>query len=721
MMTITSRARLAAPIIIALFSFAYVSWQLIGIRFENHDDIYFHLYSHVFSGDYLKFADETAYLQARIQAYVNMPLSLWINSLQASAWFDVVNLSVFAVLYLAIITFLASIVEKPNAFILPAVVALVFPLHYYFTFPQGYPIMGPYGLALALLSASLLASYLRKPSKVKLFASAIFFTVSLWGPEYNFILHPIFLFMAWLAAAPDRNLKSLCSLAWPYALGILLTIGVYLAFSMFSRQSGGDAYGRVSLGFNFSAWMKTFFALQENAFLPIGLLKGVTMTGATAQGVPKLPAAFNYQAIWDYAGDWRAVVAVFMTFLLASLTVFRCQEFSRKSLTTTAVFFFVVATFPALIVSASSHYQTIVLARWVQGHLATFYSHLGLAGLSFLLCVAAIKCAPRQTKPLIVLAGALLLSAYATVTFIYNNANRQAMMANRQRWDAMELFASYIQAERPDLLASKFYAPGFWSVTGVSSIPADNPASGVNYWTQYCEAVLKQKLSFVNESLGADRDGTAVTYFSLPNGNPVVYFEEQRGGALRQRTMLSLRPAAGVLVDSGDGSPIKQIVDGDWTCEKYCVANLPVSRPGPSRLAGFRQNDLRPRNVIAQFFLPRYAGFGSSLANDEGVTSLKIENWGPREAELGMVPNPQPDGNAGLWIKLSEKQTAGALRVLVDGIPANATSVTPELITASIAAEVFKTAGEKQLVIFDPQNGSTVFVGKLTVKTKQEH
>jgi len=151
------------PWILAILSLAYISWQLIGIKFQNHDDIYFHLYSHVFSGDYFSFTENTAFKQARVQAFLNMPLILWANGFQGSLFFDAINILVVACLFVSIIYFFSSLIDRESAILLGVFTAMVFPLHYYFTFPQGYPVMGSYGLIFAFLSAGMLASYLRNP------------------------------------------------------------------------------------------------------------------------------------------------------------------------------------------------------------------------------------------------------------------------------------------------------------------------------------------------------------------------------------------------------------------------------------------------------------------------------------------------------------------------------------------------------------------------------
>jgi hypothetical protein len=153
-----NRSAIIAVLLISIIALAYLSWQLIGLRFTNHDDIYFNLYSKVYLGNYFDFAENTALQQARLQAFINMPIVLWANSFQGSVWFDVINISAFAFLYASIIYFFSILIGKIDAFLLASMTIVTFPLHYYFTFPQGFPVMASWGLAFAFISAGMLGA-----------------------------------------------------------------------------------------------------------------------------------------------------------------------------------------------------------------------------------------------------------------------------------------------------------------------------------------------------------------------------------------------------------------------------------------------------------------------------------------------------------------------------------------------------------------------------------
>ena len=147
-------------LIISIIAIAYLSWQLLGLRFTNSDDILFHLYSKVLSGAYLSFSEGTALSQNRLQAYVNMPILLWADGFQNSIWFDVINLAALFFLYISIIYYFSQFLGRRDALILVPVIFITFPLHYYYTIPQGYPVMGVWGLAFAFISAGIFGSCL---------------------------------------------------------------------------------------------------------------------------------------------------------------------------------------------------------------------------------------------------------------------------------------------------------------------------------------------------------------------------------------------------------------------------------------------------------------------------------------------------------------------------------------------------------------------------------
>ena len=628
-------------------------------------------------------------------------------------FFDVINILNFACLFVSIIYFLSVFIDRQSAILFGAFAVIVFPLHYYFTFPQGYPVMGSYGFMFALISAGMLASHIRNPRNVKFVGSGIIFTFSLWGPEYNFILHPAFLLFVFYFVEKRKNFKVLISLSWPYALGWLASIGVYFVFSVISRDAGGDAYGRVTFSLDLSAWLKTFLVLQEKAFLPAGLIRGIDVI---AEGVPDIPSAFDYMSMWSAFGGWRPAAIIFSVFLMLFFVILRTQKLSQRSSLVVATVLLTIAVVPSFIVSASAHYQKIVLNGWLQGHLVTFYSHLGMSGLVFLGCVYVVNKTKLKAQFASVLVMSVLLALYGAVTFAYNNANRQIMMANSQKWDAMELVVSFTRTDRPDLKGSLFYAPGFWTANGVSSIPGDSPFNNENYWTLYSKYVLGEKIYFSNAANKLGDNGVRVEYFPTPDGSPVVVFGEIKSNIFSNLFLLSSRPSAGVLFNKTNGLRLKEIARSDWTCSRYCVMPIKKEIPVSDFAVGFQPSNSGSTGLLSQFFIERGSAYGSSLANANDLSVLKIENWGPQETMVDVVPNPQPDGTSGIWIKLKDGYFQGNLQLMVDGRPAVKINIQKELMTASIDPKIFSVAGKKRLTISNLASGSTILVGEIDVK-----
>ena len=90
---------------------------------------------------------------------------------------------------------------------------------------------------------------------------------------------------------------------------------------------------------------------------------------------------------------------------------------------------------------------------------------------------------------------------------------------------------------------------------------------------------------------------------------------------------------------------------------------------------------------------------------------LNVYNWGPQTAEIGAIPNKQPDGSMGIWIEVSDTQGLGDAQVIFDGKPAKTTSVQDKLITAAIFPEQLKVSGNKKIYIKQSKTGKLFTVG----------
>ncbi|MBZ9601975.1 hypothetical protein [Phyllobacterium chamaecytisi] len=611
-------ARMVVLAALALLAGAYLAWQLIGLRFTNHDDIYFHIYANIFAGNYLAFTNDMAFAQARVQAYINMPILLWADSFSNSIFFDVLNISAFAILYISFWSFLRQICEKGDALALTAATLVLFPLHYYFTFPQGYPVMAGWTLTCGFASSALLGSYLRRKQTWKILTSVLLFVFSLIGPEYNFLLHPVFLAVVFAANTEKvSNFRQSGKIFLPYMVGWVICSIVYLAFSMISRESGGDSYGRVSVGLDLYASIKTFFALEQKSFLPFSLWNGVNLTTATAQGGPKIPSTISFATLATGSYDRVSLGIIFLLGTMFFFVLLRFQSLSPRSIRYIAITSASLAIIPTLVLSASSHYHTMVLNGSMQGHLISFYVQLGLTGIIFSsLCYLINLEIGRNMRITIIIASSAIFACHATVTFIYNNINRQAMMANKQKWDAMEQLVNFVYSSRPELKGEIFYGPGFWTYTGVSVIPWDSKFNGFNYWSDYANKVLNKPLKFSNEAIPSG-ETISTGYFSTPGGPIATLREKDKTKDIWRITLIASSPIPGKLKMSINSTPEGKIGSDSWICSTKCrfVFEEPLSLDPEAMI--FEPENTGPKRLISQFAMPRMAGFAHPMGRPD--------------------------------------------------------------------------------------------------------
>jgi hypothetical protein len=97
--------------------------------------------------------------------------------------------------------------------------------------------------------------------------------------------------------------------------------------------------------------------------------------------------------------------------------------------------------------------------------------------------------------------------------------------------------------------------------------------------------------------------------------------------------------------------------------------------------------------------------------------SLQVTAWGPQEAKVGAeLPNKQPDGNVGIWIKVNSTEGLGDAQVLFGGQPAEKIALAPDLVTAAVPAAWFASAGDKEIVIKQVGSQKTFAVGSFKIQ-----
>lgn len=95
---------------------------------------------------------------------------------------------------------------------------------------------------------------------------------------------------------------------------------------------------------------------------------------------------------------------------------------------------------------------------------------------------------------------------------------------------------------------------------------------------------------------------------------------------------------------------------------------------------------------------------------------LDIAEWGPREiVKKGEIPNRQPDGNAGLWMKTNLAVGSVIPQVYINNKLIQST-MADYLITASIPKELF--FNEDSIVIEIVIDGAKIYVGTLKISPK---
>lgn len=118
----------------------------------------------------------------------------------------------------------------------------------------------------------------------------------------------------------------------------------------------------------------------------------------------------------------------------------------------------------------------------------------------------------------------------------------------------------------------------------------------------------------------------------------------------------------------------------------------------------------KDKNTIDQYLGFKNEKNDSSL-NKPSILNSMVQSWGPQATTVDMVPNKQPAGGMGLWIKVSETKDIGDVQVLFSGKPAKISSVQEKLITAEIAPEMLSLPGKNEVVIKLLKTNETILVG----------
>lgn len=181
--------------------------------------------------------------------------------------------------------------------------------------------------------------------------------------------------------------------------------------------------------------------------------------------------------------------------------------------------------------------------------------------------------------------------------------------------------------------------------------------------------------------------------------------------------------------------PESLFVDGWWQNPEYQlltrIPGVPV-RVGSSQLLVVQDYQVylqntnweRYRNMCSKIIYSTSRNLVCWLPEVK-QSDLRIETveWGPQSTEVGVVPNVQPDGGAGIWIKVKkvDAQLIGPVKVYFSEIPSWVDYVNPdgELITASVPSSLFKKSGTYDVTVRLTALGRTFPIGRFTVSGRK--
>lgn len=573
--------QLSSPIIlryILFFSLIYFFSQIYGLRYTNHDDIYFHGQSIINLNDYHSFTKEVAHKQARIQAYINMPLILFIQSLSNSMLYDICNIFSYLLFIFGFIHLLSFLGSNSLALGIAISSCLLFPLHYYFTFPQGYPVMGIWTLVCAIWSCGFLAKYLKtKKTKLLVFSLFLFF-FSLFGSEYNFLLHPLLLFITFMAC------RNVCNVIWKdefktllyFSSLLVVNLVIYFYYRLTSiALYGENVHGRVAPIFDLYAILETSWILLIKAFLPTGLYKGIVINPAIGRMTEQVPHIIDYSNVFQIAHTSTLVACFFcLNFILFIFLIPQVKCHNFRNYIWLLLLFFAFGTIPALILSTSSSYQVTVIQGFLQGHLASFYIQFSLCSTLFILSIFIYQFIKRKKlKKIICFFLALLFSCWSSTTFAYNIISHKIMSANQQKWTAFDLFIDYV-IKNPEIKGREIDASHFWEPNGVSVIPAQSPLDKFNYWELYASKSFVYFPKISNSNYINDKQKIFLSYVATSNNNPLVLMLDTKQQEEPQLLVISQKAlAARINIQNETGTTI-ETVPLEWICEYTCVSRI---------------------------------------------------------------------------------------------------------------------------------------------------
>jgi hypothetical protein len=525
-------------------------WLLLGIRHTDHDDLYFDLLAHDPNISWWAAAWWVAALQQRLSHLLNVPLSLvglWLLDLPVIG--DIVNLSQLAVIIGGILLLLRRLVGGVAACGWAILLANGFALHWYYTPPTGYPLIGLGSLTLLVLSLVCTVRFAYGAGRGWLWLAALLSTLGIVWPEFNFLLFPVVIGGAILLLRDQARARFRLALAFLPLWGVAAL--ACLAFRVVMPIQEAD--GRLTVGLDPLAWAAAFGILMGKAILPIAMFIGVDFNLPSLPGMPNIPHRLDYGTLaYVIGGDPVGFIFVFLAWWGTFLLVLRKLAPRRLGLWFMLAVGLALMVVPSGVLALSSLYQRRLIQGITQGHIATAYIQLGF--LTSVFAVSALLALRWQRMPL--QAGlALALAGISVLTLSYNLVSRDGMSANLQRWKAFDLLVETL----PD--GAAISVPNLWQVAAVSVIPGGLPFGMSNYWTERALLWHNKHVAVRGPDSAPAPNELYASYGVRPEGLPILLVRDTAGAYLLADAPLAVDRA----LTGG----------AQWRCERYCRLDLP--------------------------------------------------------------------------------------------------------------------------------------------------
>lgn len=565
-------------ILITTMSIFVNSALFVGLRHMNSDDNVYQLravnfFSQPFS---LEIIFRTITMKPRLRIF-NTFIEHVMGSLQESSiLYDVMNISSFVVFLLALGWVMQRFVSFRFALFSLFAISALFPLHFFYTIPQSYPVEFIWTLGCLCLAVGTLDHGIQSGSRRWQALGLALFFLSLNGQEYHLILCPLVA----VVAVGYRTITEGKPIPWRVVIagGVVygLFVGLFLANYLYHRSMLAEGYQHLVVSFDGVAGGTTLLKLYRTSILAIGLGEGIRLMSAFPQNGISFPAEFTYELFFTGPQDWASMALVFACASVCWYLMLTRITLKNAQLVLVATVGLLFAFVPAAVVSVSKLYQKLLPNNFVNGHITSFHVHIGIT----LLLLAVAIWVMQMRKPLVlqVLLVVCLVggaASYQTVVFRYNSSNRQLMNYAMQRWDAIRLLGLYHYAE-PGLKRDVSYASSTLQTRlGVAGAPSSGKGKPI-YWTNYAQVVVGIPVAFYYEKPSPSPSYPRFEYATGERGEPLVFVLDRCiDASCVEVVTISTEPIAATLHVSTRTS--ERLTASSWECATVCIVRRKIS------------------------------------------------------------------------------------------------------------------------------------------------